>query len=275
MDGAGDVGRVGNNEIEVVGEIGEDGEDEENEEEEMMQPAGRSRRLRSQTLRELEEKLVELMRRQIELARENGAAFNVPIRGDAYVRNVFKTFLPATMQRRVYLQCIRSLEDAARSVCLFGSPPYPFLLPSDNGMLNATGMSARRVRMAYDDLSRASIVNVAHFGMGQAEDVQGRKYRVHHPRASGDTSIGTDGVVAGMVEFMVKTRVRIRRAQARVQAPPWPRIGETLTLRSTAFARNVMGASHEIGIRVRELRVAHSQARTALIRAECEVVSRA
>ena len=54
------------------------------------------------------------------------------------------------MQRRIFMRSIRTLEEAGRAVCLFGSPPYPFLLPSDNGMLNAAGMSARRVRVAYE-----------------------------------------------------------------------------------------------------------------------------
>lgn len=236
------------------------------------------------TLGELEEGLVTLMKHQIALARERSAPFNKSTEGDSHARNIFKTMVPMDVQRRVFFKCIQTVTDASRAVCLFGTPPYPFLLPSDNGMLNAAGMSVRRVHMAYKDSSKIGMVTAAHFGRGMVQDSEGRTYRLHSSGsgtfrmnyANADSPIGLNSIQPGPVTFFVKTWPLTRKrmtAAARSNTSRWPRIGEPLVLTSTQFVQAVFGKKYELSCKVSGLQIPNKKAQVARIVMEAGAVS--
>ena len=230
-------------------------------------------KLNANTLQDAYNIIVELTREQIRLASENSAPFNVSIEGDAVVRLLIKSLLPLSFQRRVYFESINSLENASRSVCMFGAPPYPFLLPTDNTIFNASGMARRRVNMSYSTTLQRTIVNVAHFGASHMTDNVMREYRIVQEDQSNDAPIALDSLDAeSLVDMYVKLPLRRKRARdqdhSSVSFTP-PRIGETIELTSSRFIRNVLDQNYAVVFVVKGLRMEKNSARVCLIRAQC------
>lgn len=115
---------------------------------------------------------------QIQKAGDNSTPFNISIRGDTDARNAFYTLLPTRHQRDFFLTTTSSRTSWPRIKPLFGAPPYAFLTPRDESILNATGISRSRSHMAYED---SKIANYSQFGIGQLVDEHDREYRVVDP----------------------------------------------------------------------------------------------
>ena len=138
------------------------------------QQAGRYGGIFSQTdaLREVEA----LFKRQIERAGAQSAAINTPVDGDAEAKTAFHVLIDVDAQRTLFIQQCRKQSFWPRVRTLVGSPPFSFLLPEDNELLNPGGITANRVNMALAE--RASIPSSGEIGSGHFEDESKRKYRV-------------------------------------------------------------------------------------------------
>jgi hypothetical protein len=245
----------------------------QNDQEEYDVLNGSTSKLNVDTVRDAYNIIVELTKEQIRLAKDLSTPFNVSIQGDAVVKLLIKTLLPLTLQRRVYVECMNSLENASRSTCIFGAPPYPFLLPTDNHVFNASGMARRRVNMAYSTSIQRSIVNVAHFGAPHMNDTVGRDYRVVQDNQPDDSPIALNSLdTHSTVDMYVRLKSRKKRSrdqdQLATQHTP-PKIGETLQLTSSKFLKKVLDQNYAVTCVVKAIRMEKNTARVCLIRVHC------
>ena len=243
---------------------------------------GESARITSTTLRELTVEITQLINHQIDKAMSEKATYNAPIEGDRFVRDLFKTFLPLSIQREVYMKSFRTLEHASRSVCIFGAPPYPFLNSSDNGMLNASGMARRRVNIAYTHNGLQNLMHSQHFGRGQAYDEKGRLYK----NIQGDlVSVNATNVLEqsnnmpiGMLALnnddstnaILVCKVRMPRniVQSK-EIIGFPKIGETIVLYATSYSRSIFRTNFQIEICIKGMTIPRRNSRMALLRVQC------
>lgn len=245
----------------------------QNEQEERDVLNGSTSKLNADTIRDAYTIILELAKEQIRLAHEASTPFNQNIQGDTVVKMLIKSLLPLTFQRRIYVECMTSLENAARSACLFGAPPYPFLLPTDNTIFNASGMARRRVNMAYSSALQRTIVNVAHFGAPHLNDSFGREYRVVQDNHSDDSPIALNSLdTQSIIELYVRLKFRRKRNRDQDQmVTPYipPKVGETLELTSSNFLKTVLDQKYALVCVVKAIRMEKTTARVCLIRAQC------
>lgn len=230
-------------------------------------------KLNANTIRDAYNIILELTKEQIRLARERSAPFNVSIEGDNVVKMLIKSLLPLSFQRRVYIECMTSLENASRSASIFGAPPYPFLLPTDNTMFNAGGVARRRVNMAYSTMLQRTIVNVAHFGAPHLTDNFTRDYRIVQEHQLDDALIALNSLDAlSIVDMYVRLKFRRKRDRDQTQssaAYSTPKIGETLELTSSKFIRTVLDQKYALVCVVKGIRIEKNTTRVCLIRVQC------
>ena len=111
---------------------------------------------------------------QLQVAEGLETAPNEPAPGDATAKSAFVNLLPPDAQRLVFLRHVKNRHFWPRIRTLVGVPPYGFLLPSDEGVLNAAGISRKRTRMvAETSVSVHYAISDGHF-----VDSKGRIYRV-------------------------------------------------------------------------------------------------
>ena len=88
------------------------------------------------------EYLMESFRAQLEQSEEQKAPPNTSIEGDASAKAAFAVLLLQEQQRAFFLQLVRDRRFWPRLRSLVGAPPYGFLLPEDEGLLNASGIAS-------------------------------------------------------------------------------------------------------------------------------------
>ena len=115
----------------------------------------------------------DLLRRQLDRAATERVAPNQPIEGDRDVRNAFWLLLGPPSQRGVFLAMCKRREFWPRIRSCIGSPPFSFLKPEDNSVLNAGGIAIGRVNMA----SETGIFSSGEIGGGQFMDLHDRRYK--------------------------------------------------------------------------------------------------
>jgi hypothetical protein len=128
----------------------------------------------------------ELFSRQIERSIGENAAINTLITGDAEARSAFWLLLNIDFQRSVFLTKCKRREFWPRIRSLVGSPPFSFLFPEDDFVLNASGITANRVHMA--PTGRGTILSSGEIADGHFVDYYDRKYKivaVQNERTSG------------------------------------------------------------------------------------------
>lgn len=118
----------------------------------------------------------QLITKQLERAADQQPEMNAPIYGDAEARRAVRTLLPDSVIRTLFLNVTLNYKNWPRIRPLFGSPPFNFLRPEDAGRVRATGISAGRVNMTYDDDN--TIAAYTQFGSGHLIDSFAREYRV-------------------------------------------------------------------------------------------------
>ena len=190
------------------------------------------------------------MQVQINLAVEQGVAFNTSIRGDSQTRNAFYTLLPTTHQRNLFLRIASNQTAWPRLRSLFGAPPYSFLLPQDAYILNATGIARSRSNMAHED---HKIQNYTQFGTGQLVDEYDREYRVvdatiseHDLLPSSRESLSSNNKVHLVVRIQKRSKQeRIRRLKdiSLRKTMMFPSLGETILLKQTKKMLRLQGVN--------------------------------
>lgn len=129
-----------------------------------------------QTVQEAFVFLREKVKEQVYEARAANAEPNVAVAGDAEAKKAFWSLLTPDDQRALFLGVIGDQKVWPRIRPLFGAPPFSFLRPEDEGILNASGIQKGRVRMAHGNITTT---NYGDFSKaGHLEDLAGRVYRI-------------------------------------------------------------------------------------------------
>ena len=207
----------------------------------------------------------ELFQEQVERARGERTAPNEPAPGDAAARNCFWELLSAPEQRLVFLKAIGDRQFWPRVRTLVGAPPFEFLLRSDEGVLNPSGIGARRKHMAHDE---EVVTPYGSFCRGHYEDSLGRLYKIisrrkapraepWEPLTSGDMVV----VDVRLHRHNFRKKLELLRgdhgsvAQAAAQ---FPKPGSSVRLRRTAAfdaIEGMGGADQEVRLAVRNGRI--------------------
>jgi len=207
----------------------------------------------------------ERLQAQVERAREEGTAPNASAPGDTGARNCFWELLSASEQRLVFLNAISDRKFWPRVRTLVGAPPFEFLLRSDEGVLNPSGIGVRRKHMVHEE---EVVTPYGSFCRGHYEDSLGRLYKIisrrkapraepWEPLSSGDMLV----VDVRLHRHSLQKKLAILRgefgsiAQAAAQ---FPKAGGGVRLRRTpAFdaIEGVGGAGEEVQVVVRSGRI--------------------
>ena len=181
----------------------------------------------------------ELIRRQIDRAELDNVPPNVAASGDSEVRDAFNVLLSLQSQRGTFLATIKDVKSWPRVRTIFGVPPFGFLRPEDDDVLNASGIARNRVHMA----SQSGMLSFAEIGVGHYSDDATRRYKVVGDDDNTSTEIPVrkarsarrlvlDARVA--VAISVKERASILKSRdvQRQRAITVPRVGEVLRLQA-------------------------------------------
>ena len=115
----------------------------------------------------------DLLRRQLDRAASERVEPNQPMEGDRDARTAFWMLLGPAAQRGLFLTMCKRREFWPRIRSCVGSPPFSFLRPEDNAVLNAGGITLGRVNMA----SETGICSSGEIGGGQFTDDHDRRYK--------------------------------------------------------------------------------------------------
>lgn len=227
------------------------------------------------TIADAKRMLQELFERQIEKALEVSTVPNTSIRGDAEARIGFYTLLPLNHQRQFFLKIASSQRSWPRIRSLFGAPPYSFLLPQDESMLNATGIARSRSHMAYED---SKIANYSQFGVGQFTDEYEREYRVFTTSLSDEDQLPSNISTSDNEKLQLIVRVQKRSNSERMRrikdkslrkTITFPVIGERLVLQETkrliSLQNRKMDTSKKHTFRVMQVKPRDMNASTASV----------
>lgn len=110
---------------------------------------------------------------QIERAETERALPNEVYNGDRQARLAFWLLLSPAAQRALFLLLCKRRQFWPRIRTLVGAPPFSFLRPEDNAVLNAGGIALGRVNMAAETTIHSS----QEIGEGQFVDANRRAYR--------------------------------------------------------------------------------------------------
>lgn len=209
------------------------------------------------TLRDAVDFLNDRFATQIERAEDEKVEPNKPVRGDGEVRAAFWTLLPPPNQRTFFLKLLGDRRCWPRLRTLVGSPPFTFLLPEDEGVLRAAGITPSRVKMAH---SEATTSNYGDFGRGHFEDAAQRLWRIVGKERNSD-HLPFDGLVKGMrvvadVRVLKRTKdtklqiLKGQRGSVLVHTLVFPRAGDAILLRKVASLRRAQDDDEPIRVRV-------------------------
>lgn len=134
------------------------------------------------------EAVEELISRQLDRAKELSPPINTAVEGDAEARAAFSLLLEPDVQRRIFLNRCKNRDFWPRIRTVVGSPPFSFLYPEDDAVLNAGGITAKRAHMA--PLERAPILSSGEIADGHFADHYDRRYKVVAVDGTRDASVG-------------------------------------------------------------------------------------
>jgi hypothetical protein len=201
---------------------------------------------------------------QLERAEAEHAEMNAAVEGDLRVRNLFTTLLPMAEQRRFFLARIRTSRYWPRLRSLCGTPPYDFLLPEDNGVLQASGICRGRTNMAPQLPHSASTTHG--FGPGHYVDQLRRSYKVIGRLNSSGHQLPWQELEAGqkiVADVRLKNhRLMTKRAilsgerrEIKKESLSFPRPGDEVTLSlASVLVRVALGERDADSVRNPEVR---------------------
>jgi hypothetical protein len=206
--------------------------------------------------------VLSLIDRQVDVATRADVAPNASASGDTEARDAFAALLSLATQRRVFLQLIKNHRFWPRIRTLIGLPPYGFLRPEDEGVLNATGIAQNRVNMT----ARASMLSSSEIGVGHFTDGCNRLYKVvgDDLALSGDIPVRRaraakrlvlDARVAVAVGARERFEIAKRRDKQKERTITFPRVGEVLQLRTHPH----FGIEESLLVTVRTVEAKHAK----------------
>lgn len=177
----------------------------------------------------------ELFMRQLERAAAGSAAPNDSVEGDTEARRAFWLLLGPVAQRELFLRMAKLRTFWPRIRTCVGAPPFSFLRPQDNAILNPAGIAVGRANMAAEN----TISSSNEIGKGQFSDAYNRSYRVFTDDNTRSNEIPV--VRARKAKRLVldvklpKMRLAARheifkQSRGRDGGIVYPRVGETLRL---------------------------------------------
>jgi hypothetical protein len=192
-----------------------------------------------------------LIRIQLERAKDQRAPMNEAIYGDAHARKAVTTLLPEQFIRELFLETTRIIDNLPRIRPLFGVPPYNFLRPEDAGLIRAGGIASGRTNMTYDRLNETA--SYSQFGAGHLVDGYFREYRIVTVREPRETDMLPCDLerVAPQKPVYLNVRVPKRSKEERMallkdmskrRAVLFPAVGEVLTVNYSTGLQAVWGS---------------------------------
>lgn len=118
----------------------------------------------------------ELFSRQLERAAGENSQINTPVAGDAEARAAFWLLLHIEIQRSIFLNRCKNQKFWPRIRTLIGSPPFSFLNPTDDFVLNAGGITFKRIHMAPAE--QGAILSAGEISDGHFVDQYDRAYKI-------------------------------------------------------------------------------------------------
>ena len=192
----------------------------------------------------------DLIRIQLERAKDQRAAMNEAIYGDAHARKAVTTLLPDQFIRELFLETTRSTENLPRIRPLFGVPPYNFLRPEDAGLIRAGGIASGRTNMAYGKLNETA--SYSQFGAGHLIDGFFREYRVvtiREPQESDMLPCDLERVAPQKPVYLnvrvpkrsKEEKLALLKDMSKRRAVLFPAVGEVLTVNYSPGLQAVWG----------------------------------
>lgn len=189
-----------------------------------------------QTQAEAIELVESLFHRQIQRAADENATPNSKIQGDAEAKQAFFLLLSPEVQRGVLLGMIRNRRFWPRVRALVGSPPFAFLRPNDNSVLNAAGIARGRVNMTTENTIKPS----SQIGDGQLFDSANRRFSIVSDDNKNSTATPTLRLRTAsravldcrLPKKKTTTKIKIVKSQeqAQIETLLFPRPGQSLRL---------------------------------------------
>ena len=160
---------------------------------------------------------------------------NTAITGDARAKAAFGALLVLVDQREFFLRLISDRRFWPRLRSLVGSPPYIFLRPEDDGLLNASGINRHRSRIAPNTTCMSSSSD---FGLAHFIDEHQRLYKIVAKQKPTQSVpwLGMESGARVVVDVRLKhtpqdIRVAIAQGSTEVRNQlVFPRPGDTLSL---------------------------------------------
>lgn len=192
------------------------------------------------TVNQAKEEVRRLFDGQLTKATEERPLPNESTHGDARAREAFWTVLAPEEQRDVFITFWKSRAFWPRIKPLVGTPPFSFLKPGDNHILNASGITPGRTNMSHS--SDSPILSSSEIGGGHVSDQHGRLYKViktdvklsEHVVFRRIASSGKFAMDCKLPKMGMSDRATIYKRRGRdpesLHKIKFPRIGEELTL---------------------------------------------
>ena len=170
-----------------------------------------------------------------QLGRSKNTAPNESIYGDDELKRAFWLLLGPLDQRTTFLKMCKNREFWPRIRSCIGSPPFSFLMASDNHILNPGGITVGRTNMT----SETRISTSMEIGKGQFTDIHNRRYRWVHDDNTHSTQIpifrihGAKRIVLDVCNPKIRLEARrelMKRPRAGTTALHYPRPGDAIVL---------------------------------------------
>ena len=193
------------------------------------------------TVAQATEEVRRLFDDQLTKATAEQPAPNKSTHGDARAKEAFWTLLAPEEQRDMFIRFWKRRAFWPRIKPLVGTPPFSFLKPGDNHMLNASGIAPGRTNMSHS--SDSPILSSSEIGSGHVSDQHERLYKVLKTDAKLSETvvfrrITTPGKVAmdcKLPRMKMSDRATIYKRRSRdpdsLHRIKFPNVGEELTLK--------------------------------------------
>jgi hypothetical protein len=207
-------------------------------------------------------KVNELFETQLKRAESENTKPNEGTFGDGDAKRAFWMLLDMQTQRLVFIQQCRSTAFWPRIRSLIGSPPFSFLLPRDDALLNPSGIRPNRAHMAPKE--PASIFSSHEIGRGHFSDEHGRIYLAIASDSAREGALPFRAIVPGAkVVFDMKlptqpnslrSEIRKRGSSSAKKSIAFPLPNERLKLELHPDLRTNSTASLFVNVRTRQQR---------------------